>query len=146
MAFAMVPICARWLYVPDKGPIVYVPESRHFPPIWRRGETALYCDVQYASLVCFSFAFGQITGPPARVRRSAPRPKNAGGRYSHIRHQMATTSVGFLRTPGELTIPPEVRLLDGTGRHSGLTGGSPADCPLTTPQNEGRFPGIGAAK
>ena len=31
---------------------------------------------------------------------------------------MATTSLGFLRTPGELTIPPDVRL-DGT-QHEGV--------------------------
>ena len=30
---------------PGQGPIAYVPESRHIPPIWRRGEKALYCDV-----------------------------------------------------------------------------------------------------
>ena len=38
--------------------------------------------VCHASIVCFFFAFGQKTGPPARARRSAPRSQSAGGRLS----------------------------------------------------------------
>ena len=37
------------------------------------------------SRVCFFFAFGQITGPPARARRSAPHPQSAGGRLATTR-------------------------------------------------------------